>query len=189
MSLAPKLLGLCSVLMRRDLRQEFGGAGRILTGSLVETVFSTLLAPVLSISQTIFIASLAFGRPTRWASQVRRGRTVSVADAVRKFWPHTAIGAVLTLLIAKATPAALPWASPLIAGLLLAVPFTVITANRSLGRRLAAWRVCATPEELQPTREVAQVCTWLSGTAETVSMGIDRTARDSAPSPDPQPAS
>jgi membrane glycosyltransferase len=59
-------------------------------------------------------------------------------------------------------PGALVWAGPILAGLLLAIPFAAVTTSRTIGRLLTAGGLCATPEELSPPAEVRVVCGWLS---------------------------
>ena len=57
---------------------------------------------------------------------------------------------------------ALLWTAPILAGLLLAIPFAVATTSPTLGRLLMAASLCAIPEELSPPPEVRAVCGWLS---------------------------
>jgi membrane glycosyltransferase len=159
---APKLFGVLQAVSDRTERQKYGGAIKLLSGAGVELCFSILLAPVMMVAQTTFLAALLCGRPQGWTSQRRRNRRVSPGDAARELWPQTLVGATVALLLLALSPSALLWAAPILAGLLLAIPFAVATTSPSLGRLLVKARLCAIPEELSPPPEVRAVCGWLS---------------------------
>lgn len=161
MSLAPKLFGLVYAVVNGGERRGFGGAGRLLAGAVAETLFSALLAPVISVAQTLFMAGLALGRPVSWRAQIRTGRPVSWGEAAGHLWPQTFLGGVWLLLLAIASPQMLPWAAPVIAGLTLAIPLAVITSHAGVGDALARLQLCATPEEIHPPLEVRSACHWL----------------------------
>jgi membrane glycosyltransferase len=107
-----------------------------------------LLSPVLAVAQTMFIGGLAFGRTIRWSAQSRQGRTVPLLEALRGLWPQTVAGSLVFAVLALRAPELLPWAAPVIAGLVLAVPFASVTASARLGGLMKRYRICATPEEL-----------------------------------------
>lgn len=155
---APKLLGLLQALSDRVLRRKYGGASKLLGGAVVEFVFSMLLAPVVGVAQTIFIAGLLLGRRRGWASQSRLHRRVSPGVAARRLSPQTVLGITAALLLTFLAPGALVWFVPFLAGLLLAIPFAVATASPTLGRLLIGSGLCATAEELRPTPEVRAAC-------------------------------
>jgi membrane glycosyltransferase len=161
MTWAPKLFGLLQALTEAGERRRYGGAGKLMGGALIEFLFSALLAPVLGIARALFMAGLLFGRPRAWASQVRRDRRVSLAEAARRLWPQTLIGASVAVLLMATAPGALVWTGPILAGLLLAIPLAVVTTSPALGRLLMASGLCATPEELSPPAEIRAVCRWL----------------------------
>ncbi len=161
MSWAPKLFGLVHAVGDPFVRRSYGGGGRLLAGAGVELLFSTLLAPVVATAQTIFMGGLLIGRRLKWRAQKRADRSVAWGEAARRLWPQTVLGLIFLFALALLLPAALPWASPMIAGLLLAVPFAVLTASPGFGTWLERVGLCATPEELQPSPEARAVCPWL----------------------------
>ena len=150
MTFAPKLLGMLDVLCNKDKRQAFGGTGTVLKGLGVDFLFGVIAGPVLALTHAIFIVGLLFGRTVQWTAQQRRGRMVGVVEALRNLWPHTAVGLVATLLLSITAPAVLPWALPILFGLVLAVPFACLTTHPAIGQWLDRNRVCATPEEIEP---------------------------------------
>jgi membrane glycosyltransferase len=148
LSYIQKWLSVLDVLLRPQARRSAGGWGRILVATAIEAVFSVLLSPVLAVAQTMFIGGLAFGRTIRWSAQSRQGRTVPLLEALRGLWPQTVAGSLVFAVLALRAPELLPWAAPVIAGLVLAVPFASVTASARLGGLMKRYRICATPEEL-----------------------------------------
>ncbi len=151
MVLAPKLFGILDMLVQARARASYGGALRLLAGALVEFVFSSLLAPVVSLAETIFMIGLCFGRRIMWDAQRREGYRVAWSAAARGLWPQTLFGAALTAALAIAAPGSLAWASPLLAALLLAIPLAVATSSPAVGEASVAIGLCAIPEERDPT--------------------------------------
>ena len=148
MVFAPKLATLTDLLFRADGRRAFGGAPRLIAGALAETLFSALLAPVMAIAHTVFMAGLPFGRSLLWGAQRRAAHRVRWAQALRGLWPQTLVG--LATLLWLGSTAGASWLSPFFVGALVAVPLAVITASPVLGHgltRLGLWRI---PEETDP---------------------------------------
>ena len=187
MSWAPKLLGLGQALADSAARRSYGGAGRLVAGGILELMFSMLLAPVVATAQTAFLARLLLGRRLKWRAQKRASRTVSWSEAAGRLWPQALLGLTLLFGLLATLPDALWWATPVIAGLLLAVPFSVLTARPALGRWLVRWRLCATPEELAPPPEVRAACPWLTATPEAPTQRPDPRRRGRSDPAVPQP--
>jgi membrane glycosyltransferase len=146
---APKLAGYAEVLLKPRLAARYGGRGAFLRGALAELGFTTLLDPVSVLNKAMFLLALPFGgRRAGWAPQNRADRGVAWGDAARLLWPHTLFGIAVFGLLLVAAPGALPWALPWAGGLLAAVPFCVLTASPRFSALLRAWRLAATPEEL-----------------------------------------
>ena len=161
MSLAPKLFGLVYAFADRRQRRAFGGGGRLLAGALAELVFSLLLAPVMSVAHTIFIVGLMARRRLQWRPQLRTGRPVRWGRAAARLWPQTGLGLIWAAILATTAPSLIPWAAPIIAALVLAVPFAVVGSRPGFGRMLRRLSLCATPEERTPPTEIAAVSPWL----------------------------
>ena len=147
---APKLIGYTHALLDPARRRAYGGGLHVIGGGLAELFFSMLIAPVVMLAQSVFVAGLFLGRKVKWEAQVRDGHRVSWTDAAKGMWPQTLFGLVAGGLLATFAPAVLPWAAPVLIGLLLAVPMTVVTSSPALGRKLAGLGVCAIPEERRP---------------------------------------
>ena len=163
MALAPKLFGIVYAFVDVRQRRAFGGSGRLAAGAVTELVFSLLLSPVMSVAHTIFILGLIARRPLQWRAQVRTGHAVGWAEAAAHLWPQTALGLVFSAILLRTAPWLIPWMAPILAGLVLAVPFAIITSRPAVGRLLRRFGLWATPEEFAPPAELVAACPWLHG--------------------------
>lgn len=145
---APKLLGYAEVLLSARKRRRYGGGVAFARGVLAETVFTLLLDAVSQPSKTFALIRVLRGARPGWLPQNRADRGVSWAEAARLFWPHTVLGllvfAAFLHVSTWAAAMALPWAG----GLLVAIPFCVVTSAPGFSAWLAQARIAATPEEL-----------------------------------------
>jgi membrane glycosyltransferase len=159
MSLAPKIAGWFDAALTPGGLKRSGGAGRLVAGALIETLFSMLMAPIVALAVTVFMAGLPFGRRIAWSGQQRDLTRVGWAQAARAMWPQTLMGLSLTVLILWSNPGVLPWAAPVLTGLTLSIPFAKLTADA----RLAAWArrhgLCGTPEDFAPPECIARLST------------------------------
>src|SRR6185437_8834431 len=123
MTFAPKIATAIEIFAQPARRRSFGGGARFAAGLMVELVFSVLLAPIVALAQTLFLAGLPLRRTARWTAQLRRDHAVGLGRAARCFWPQTAFGALVAALAWRGGYA---WAAlPLSCGLLLAIPLAV----------------------------------------------------------------
>ena len=147
----PKFLGYFEILVSPTKRARYGGATRILTGALLETVFALLIDPITILNKTATTIRLVLGIRDGWAPQNRGDRGIAWSEAFRLFWPQTLLGLVLFACFVTAGPIAMLWAAPLLGGLLLAIPFCVLTADPRIGAWMQRHRVAAVPEEFDAT--------------------------------------
>jgi membrane glycosyltransferase len=144
---APKIATVANLLTRAEARAGFGGTRRFLASVATETAFFILLSQIMWFGHALLIASLPSGRPIEWAGQVREDHSVSLAQAIGAFWPHTLLGAGSLALLAATHPAAIPYALFLAGGLTLSIPLAVLTALPAAGRLLTRWGIGRLPEE------------------------------------------
>jgi membrane glycosyltransferase len=144
---APKWLGYLELLLSRAKRMRYGGAGRVVLGMLVETVFTLLLDAINVPAKTAATVRACLGYGARWTTQNRTARGVSWSEAVRLLWSQSLLGVVAFACFAHAGWIAVVWAMPFAAGLTLAIPFCVITSSPAFGAWLRVMRIAAIPEE------------------------------------------
>ena len=154
---APKIFGVLDIMLSAGKRRRYGGGVRVLVGTVVEMVFGALLAPIVAVAQTVFVLGLTVGKRVAWNVQARDLHTVEWGRAVRGLWLQTVCGVLFGGALWVWAPGALPWATPLLAAWLLAVPFAVLTTSAAVGEMFRRVGLCAVPEEMEPTVEVAEV--------------------------------
>lgn len=146
---AAELTGHAEVLLKPALAARYGGRARFALGAAAAMLFAVLFQPVRLVHQSRFLLRLALGRErTGWAPQNRASRGVPWGDAARLLWPETALGLALTAALAATSWSALLFGLPFLAGLVLAAPLCVLTADPGFSGWLARQGVAATPEEL-----------------------------------------
>jgi membrane glycosyltransferase len=101
---------------------------------LRESAFLLLFESLMAFAKTMtIIAALAGRRSPGWPAQRRDGRRLGWGEAAARLWPHSLAGAViLGLLIASGSGFAVLVGLPAVAGMVLAVPFCVLTARPNL---------------------------------------------------------
>jgi membrane glycosyltransferase len=155
MYLSPKLVGYLHTAASRHRRSRYGGLPRFAAGVACELVFSMIQFSITSLHTTGFIAAMLFGRSASWSGQVRDTRIVSWREACRALWPQTMFGVALHTALFATVPEILPWALPYTLGYLVAIPFAVVTASPAVGAWCVRHGLCAVPEDLVPTPELA----------------------------------
>lgn len=141
----PKLLAYLALLSRRDERACFAGSIRVLGGILSETLLAALIAPSMMIFQSNAVAEILFGRDAGWQVQRRGDGEIARRDIYRKFAVPTICGVLMGLSAFAVSLPLLLWMSPVIIGLVLAVPLGLLTSRPS---RLGG--LFATPEDNYP---------------------------------------
>ena len=147
---APKIATATDILLRPDLRREFGGTARFMANYWIELVYSILLVPVLWFGHTIFLIGLLLGHEIGWIGQTRDDHTVPLPLAFRTLWPHTLLGVAALAGLAATRPAAIPYEAFLAAGLALSIPFAMVTAWPRVGAFCVRTGIGRLPEETAP---------------------------------------
>lgn len=147
MSFTPKLATLADVLMRARSREAFGGTVRILVGSLIETVFTMLIAPVIALSVTLFVLGLPFGKRMTWEAQQRDTEGIPISLALNRLWPHLMTGVAFVVSLYFLAPGALAFAAPFYLGLISAPALTVLSGSPRVGNWARHVGLCLLPEE------------------------------------------
>ncbi|WP_420394173.1 glucans biosynthesis glucosyltransferase MdoH [Acuticoccus sp.] len=171
LSFAPKLMGLAGVLANGAEAARYGGRGRALAGGLVELVLSMLMAPAVAFAVAVFAVGLLFGVTADWRAQPRSARRVGWGEAARTFLPQAGFGIALVAILSITAPHVLWFAAPVIAGLVLAAPFAVLTADPRVGTAVTRLGVCAIPEEADPPPLLARLAAAAFATAPAPSEG------------------
>jgi membrane glycosyltransferase len=93
---------------------------------------------------------ILLGRDAGWSAQRRDDGNFARGEFARAYAFPTMLGAALGAGAYAVSAPLLFWMSPVVAGLLLAIPIAALTARSSLGRALRGVGLLLTPEERSP---------------------------------------
>lgn len=154
---SPKLLGYAEVVLMPAKCTRYGGTARFAFGAVAEFAFTLLTDAISAVAKTAGMLRLALGAPASWTPQNRNDRGVGWLEAARLLWLQTLLGVVVFAGFAHAGWAAALWAVPFAGGLLIAIPFCVLTANVRAGRWMREHGIAAIPEEPELAQTQAPV--------------------------------
>ncbi|MCK1653930.1 glucans biosynthesis glucosyltransferase MdoH [Bradyrhizobium sp. 149] len=140
--IVPKLLAYLVLLTRRAERQGFGGGFRVLLAVVAESLLAALIAPSMMIFQSTAVAEILLGRDAGWQVQRRSDGRITRDEVYRKFTLPTLCGLAMAASAYAVSLPLLLWMSPVIIGLVCAIPIGIVT---STSPRIA--HLFATPED------------------------------------------
>ncbi len=176
--LAPKALSLAVIVLRGQAKR-FGGVTRLLIGALFEFLHSLLLAPVRMLFHTQFVLAALTGVKLDWKSPPRDDAVTPWGQALRRHGLHTllALGWIAAILLSSAV---FPWwLSPVLLGLLVAIPLSAWTSHAGPGRWLRSRSVFLIPEEARQPAVLAEAdryAEWFAALPSVVDAVADETA-------------
>jgi membrane glycosyltransferase len=153
--LMPKVLGATLALVNRDLRRGYGGGFKLIVSVLVEQIFSTLLAPAMMIFHTTFVLTTIAGKPVTWNAQDRGDRGIPFLDALNRHKWQILLGLGWGAAILSMAPRYIWWMMPILSGLVLSVPLTMLTSSSGAGKWMRKRGLLLTPEETNTPAELA----------------------------------
>ena len=145
----PKGLALLLLLKDGRLRRAYGGMFKATLSVVLETLFSVLTAPVLMLFQTKFVLAILMRRAVGWPPQQRGDHMTSFSEAAQTHGVQTLIGVVAGVLSYQYVPAFFWWFIPVLLGLVLAIPVSMLSSSIALGRRSRELGLFLTPEETE----------------------------------------
>lgn len=133
MLFGPKVFGFLILLADRDKLRAHGGMACAGFSVVLECIFATLFAPVAMLSHSWFVVNNLLGRSVEWTPQQRDERSVPFVDVANTFLPHTIAGLAFTAVAYGLAPESFWWLTPLIAGMLAAIPTVYVTCAEQAG--------------------------------------------------------
>lgn len=150
----PKIVSVLDALFRKPSRIMYGGTLAITAGSVMETLFSILLAPIMAVASTLFMIQLfLFNKARGWTQQSRHSQSLPLSTTVAHLWPQTLFGIVGMSAVMSVDNLTIGWilfAAPVFAGPLIAIPFAISSSFTPLGRFAARFGFWQIPEEVSP---------------------------------------
>ncbi len=147
--LVPKLLAFILLLTQRENRRRFGGSIFVFVSIVFETILSGLTAPVMMIFQSSAVSEILLGRDAGWQVQRRDDGVVAPNEIVRKYAMPTLIGVGMAASAYSISLPLLVWMTPVILGLLLAIPIAFLSSGRRT-KGVSRSRLFSTPEQNTP---------------------------------------
>ncbi len=154
----PKILAILDLTRWPGAVRAFGGWSRVVGGVLLETAAFTLIAPVLMLFHTKFIALTLLGRGVAWITQ-RRGQDGEPdwREVILTHSGQTVLGLLWGGFAVWVNPGLAVWMAPILAGLALSIPVSLVTGQLVAGKRIQALGLFATPEETSPPAELVRL--------------------------------
>ncbi|MCH4091799.1 glucans biosynthesis glucosyltransferase MdoH [Acetobacter sp.] len=147
--LAPKLFAYIALLFNRTTLKGCGGALRTVCSILVETLIGGLIAPIAMLIQTGGVISILSGQDSGWNAQRRDDGGVPFGVIVKGYWRYTVFGLILGTAAWAVSISLFLWMTPVLLGLVLAIPLAAFTASRDAGQVLRRLGLLLVPEETQ----------------------------------------
>jgi membrane glycosyltransferase len=148
--IAPKVLSLWLVLIDGPQRRAWGSPAKLCLSFLLETILTSLIAPILMLAEVRAFIDVLFGRDSGWAAQRREDGPLTWREALRHHRMHTLMGIAMAVIAYLASPATLLWMAPVVVGLLAAAPISLFSSSPALGTWLRDRGILLTPEERHP---------------------------------------
>lgn len=152
--LLPKLLALIDLALSGESRRSFGGLLRASAGTIAETGFSVLHAPLQMLWHLQFVVTILAGVTVQWGNQNRGANGTLWSAAFRRLWVHSVVGLLWGAMVWYLDPTTFWWFAPVCAGLLFSIPLSVLTSRSTAGARARNWGLFLTPEETNPPAEL-----------------------------------
>ncbi|MBS1036344.1 MULTISPECIES: glucans biosynthesis glucosyltransferase MdoH [Gluconobacter] len=148
--LAPKFLAFIAMMFDRAALRGSGGAIRLFLSIILETLIGGLIAPIAMLIQTSGVISILLGRDSGWNAQNREDGRVSLREVARGYWVYTVFGLLLAAAAWSVSHALFLWMTPVLLGLVLAIPLAAVTASRDVGLGLRRAGFLLIEEETAP---------------------------------------
>jgi membrane glycosyltransferase len=143
--MGPKLLGVIVALTHK--RKQFGGARAIIRGSILETVFAVLIAPIMMIYHAYFVISVFLGFKVNWDSQDREGRLLPWGECFARTSKMTTVALAWGIMTYVYAPIFFWWLLPVLTGLVLAAPLVRYSSSLDWGRGTRNHKIFLSPDE------------------------------------------
>lgn len=148
----PKFLALALLFFQTEKLKSYGGGFKVSLSVLLEMLFSVLLAPLLMLYQSRFVAAILLRRSIGWPAQHRNDHRLSLRAAWIAHRSHTLIGLTTGMVCYFYIPSFFWWLTPVLIGLVLAIPFSLYSSSTQLGRWAREKGLFLIPEETHPPK-------------------------------------
>jgi membrane glycosyltransferase len=143
--LLPKMMGIIVTLVHR--RKQFGGTNAIVRGTIMETIFAVLIAPIMMSFHAYFVISVLLGFKVNWDAQDREGRLLTWKESFARTLRTTLIALAWGYMTFTYAPVFFWWLMPILTGLVFAAPIVRYSSSLTLGAKTRAHKIFVSPDE------------------------------------------
>jgi membrane glycosyltransferase len=150
----PKILSLVRVIAIERKAHEYGGVLKLCSSALLETLLSSLLAPIRMVFHSRFVVQNLLGRTVQWRSQGREDTETTWTAAL---WHHgldTVFASAWGIGLYLLNPNYFWWLTPIIVALILSIPLSVLGSRVGLGDAARRRGLFLIPEETNRPTEL-----------------------------------
>jgi membrane glycosyltransferase len=164
---SPKILSVILIGLSRERAQKFGGVLRLTISVILETLFSTMLAPLRMVFHSWYCLLNLTGRKLTWGNQERLQKQTSFREAFRAHFLWS-LGALIWGFVAYAVSKTLFWWLSVIVGpLIFGIPISMIFSYPSIGLFFRKLGLFLTPPEQAPSKALQRYQALLSRSKNT----------------------
>lgn len=157
MLIVPKFLSVFMLMARSSTARLYGGRFRLFLSSLIELVFSVLLAPAMMLLHTLFVVTNLIGKSVTWEAQNRDASGLPFWSMINAYKWHVLTGLVWGAAAYWFNQGFFWWMTPVLLGMVIAPVMAWATSRVDIGEVAIRLGLLVTPEEVEPPREVARV--------------------------------
>jgi membrane glycosyltransferase len=151
----PKLLIVLRGIATGDNR-SFGGTLRAFVSTLVEVLWSSLIAPLMLMYQSRSVLQVLLGADGGWPASDRDDGRVTVADAWAASWWIVVTGLLALASSIMFAPAVLIWLLPIALPMVAAPVLIAVSSRPRAGLGAARAGLFTTPAEIQPSPVIVE---------------------------------
>jgi membrane glycosyltransferase len=149
----PKICIMVREMSRADVQREYGGKWRVLGACLFDTVYFSVLAPILMWFHSKFVLYSLAGRGVKWAAQRRKSDGgVDWQESIQNFWFATLVALIWLGIALWLKPSFFFWVMPVLGSIALSIPFSIWSSGEHMKETLFQTR-----EEIDPPFVIRQL--------------------------------
>ncbi|SHK17853.1 membrane glycosyltransferase [Rubritalea squalenifaciens DSM 18772] len=150
----PKLLCLFDLAFDNERKDGFGGWFNACTSTIMETLMSALIAPIMMMFFSRFVIGNIIGKTVGWSAQRRGAQGTNWYEALSAHGLQSLIGILAGLAAGFTSPVLFWWLFPVLLGLWLSIPISVLTSRLELGMEAKREGLFMVPTEFSPPKEL-----------------------------------
>ncbi|MFH1094023.1 MAG: glucans biosynthesis glucosyltransferase MdoH [Candidatus Omnitrophota bacterium] len=152
----PKILSFILIVIDPQKRGQFGGAWRLGISIILETVFSTILAPLRMMFHTWYVLLNLTVPKFSWGSQARLLKKTSFREAFQAHWPATVFALVWAGITYAINQTLFLWVSAIVTPLILGIPISIFYSYSSVGLFFRKLGLFLVPTETAPSKVIKE---------------------------------